>query len=191
MPSFFGYMAWSGVILLPLFGLVTWLFFLVTVARLSGGRKRAGAGVEQLAAGRAAGDSSCSALWPDAPSAIMAAPSASASASTMCAWRAARADAMRDRVDAVLGEKVGGIARRAAARRASSLATETHMHLAAIRQARAGSACAGRVTRSRCRRRRHDRARLAASAPDRRGAGAGSPSAVAARSRRVVSAKSK
>jgi Na+/H+ antiporter NhaD/arsenite permease-like protein len=28
MPSFFGYMAWSGVILLPLFGLVTWLFFL-------------------------------------------------------------------------------------------------------------------------------------------------------------------
>jgi Na+/H+ antiporter NhaD/arsenite permease-like protein len=28
MPSFFGYMAWSCVILLPLFGLVTWLFFL-------------------------------------------------------------------------------------------------------------------------------------------------------------------
>jgi Na+/H+ antiporter NhaD/arsenite permease-like protein len=27
MPSFFGYMAWSGVVLLPLFGLVTWLFF--------------------------------------------------------------------------------------------------------------------------------------------------------------------
>jgi Na+/H+ antiporter NhaD/arsenite permease-like protein len=28
MPSFFGYMAWSGAILLPLFGLVTWLWFL-------------------------------------------------------------------------------------------------------------------------------------------------------------------
>ena len=28
MPSFFGYMAWSGTILLPLFGLVTWLWFL-------------------------------------------------------------------------------------------------------------------------------------------------------------------
>ena len=28
MPSFFGYMAWSGIFLLPLFGLVTWLFFL-------------------------------------------------------------------------------------------------------------------------------------------------------------------
>jgi hypothetical protein len=28
MPSFFGYMAWSCAILLPLFGLVTWLFFL-------------------------------------------------------------------------------------------------------------------------------------------------------------------
>jgi Na+/H+ antiporter NhaD/arsenite permease-like protein len=28
MPSFFGYMAWSCLILLPLFGLVTWLFFL-------------------------------------------------------------------------------------------------------------------------------------------------------------------
>jgi Na+/H+ antiporter NhaD/arsenite permease-like protein len=28
MPSFFGYMAWSGLILLPLFGIVTWLFFL-------------------------------------------------------------------------------------------------------------------------------------------------------------------
>jgi Na+/H+ antiporter NhaD/arsenite permease-like protein len=28
MPSFFGYMAWSCTILLPLFGLVTWLFFL-------------------------------------------------------------------------------------------------------------------------------------------------------------------
>jgi Na+/H+ antiporter NhaD/arsenite permease-like protein len=28
MPSFFGYMVWSCVILLPLFGLVTWLFFL-------------------------------------------------------------------------------------------------------------------------------------------------------------------
>jgi Na+/H+ antiporter NhaD/arsenite permease-like protein len=27
MPSFFGYMAWSCVFLLPLFGLVTWLFF--------------------------------------------------------------------------------------------------------------------------------------------------------------------
>jgi Na+/H+ antiporter NhaD/arsenite permease-like protein len=27
MPSFFGYMAWSGVILLPLFVLVTWVFF--------------------------------------------------------------------------------------------------------------------------------------------------------------------
>jgi Na+/H+ antiporter NhaD/arsenite permease-like protein len=28
MPSFFGYMAWSGLILLPLFGMLTWLFFL-------------------------------------------------------------------------------------------------------------------------------------------------------------------
>ena len=28
MPSFFGYMAWSACILLPLFGLVTWLWFL-------------------------------------------------------------------------------------------------------------------------------------------------------------------
>jgi Na+/H+ antiporter NhaD/arsenite permease-like protein len=28
MPSFFGYMAWSCCILLPLFGLMTWLFFL-------------------------------------------------------------------------------------------------------------------------------------------------------------------
>jgi Na+/H+ antiporter NhaD/arsenite permease-like protein len=28
MPSFFGYMVWSIVILIPLFGLVTWLFFL-------------------------------------------------------------------------------------------------------------------------------------------------------------------
>jgi Na+/H+ antiporter NhaD/arsenite permease-like protein len=27
MPSFFGYMAYSGAVLLPLFGLVTWLFF--------------------------------------------------------------------------------------------------------------------------------------------------------------------
>ena len=27
MPSFFGYMAWSGVILLPLFAVVTWVFF--------------------------------------------------------------------------------------------------------------------------------------------------------------------
>jgi Na+/H+ antiporter NhaD/arsenite permease-like protein len=27
MPSFFGYMCWSAVFLLPLFGLVTWLFF--------------------------------------------------------------------------------------------------------------------------------------------------------------------
>ena len=27
MPGFFGYMLWSGVILLPLFGLVSWLFF--------------------------------------------------------------------------------------------------------------------------------------------------------------------
>jgi Na+/H+ antiporter NhaD/arsenite permease-like protein len=27
MPSFFGYMGWSAVFLLPLFGLVTWLFF--------------------------------------------------------------------------------------------------------------------------------------------------------------------
>jgi Na+/H+ antiporter NhaD/arsenite permease-like protein len=27
MPSFFGYMAWSCIFLLPLFGLVTWLFF--------------------------------------------------------------------------------------------------------------------------------------------------------------------
>ena len=28
MPSFFGYMGYSGVILLPVFGLLTWLFFL-------------------------------------------------------------------------------------------------------------------------------------------------------------------
>ncbi|MGH6886531.1 MAG: sodium:proton antiporter, partial [Geminicoccales bacterium] len=28
MPSFFGYMGWSAVFLLPLFGLTTWLFFL-------------------------------------------------------------------------------------------------------------------------------------------------------------------
>jgi hypothetical protein len=27
MPSFFGYMGWSILLLLPLFGLVTWLFF--------------------------------------------------------------------------------------------------------------------------------------------------------------------
>jgi Na+/H+ antiporter NhaD/arsenite permease-like protein len=27
MPSFFGYMAWSGAILVPLFALMTWLFF--------------------------------------------------------------------------------------------------------------------------------------------------------------------
>ncbi len=27
MPSFFGYMLWSGGILLPLFGFLTWLFF--------------------------------------------------------------------------------------------------------------------------------------------------------------------
>ena len=27
MPSFFGYMVWSGLILLPLFILVTWVFF--------------------------------------------------------------------------------------------------------------------------------------------------------------------
>ena len=27
MPSFFGYLLWSGGILLPLFGLLTWLFF--------------------------------------------------------------------------------------------------------------------------------------------------------------------
>ncbi len=27
MPSFFGYMLWSGLILLPLFGLMTWVFF--------------------------------------------------------------------------------------------------------------------------------------------------------------------
>jgi Na+/H+ antiporter NhaD/arsenite permease-like protein len=26
MPSFFGFMLWSGVVLLPVFGLVTWLF---------------------------------------------------------------------------------------------------------------------------------------------------------------------
>jgi Na+/H+ antiporter NhaD/arsenite permease-like protein len=26
MPSFFGYMLWSGALLLPLFGVVTWLF---------------------------------------------------------------------------------------------------------------------------------------------------------------------
>jgi Na+/H+ antiporter NhaD/arsenite permease-like protein len=26
MPGFFGYMAWSVAILIPLFGLVTWLF---------------------------------------------------------------------------------------------------------------------------------------------------------------------
>jgi len=28
MPSFFGYMLWSGVVLLPCFALVTWLFFI-------------------------------------------------------------------------------------------------------------------------------------------------------------------
>ncbi len=28
MPSFFGYMAWSGAFLLPCFALLTWLFFL-------------------------------------------------------------------------------------------------------------------------------------------------------------------
>ena len=28
MPGFFGYMAWSGLVLLPLFALVTWVFFL-------------------------------------------------------------------------------------------------------------------------------------------------------------------
>ncbi|MFP5466400.1 MAG: sodium:proton antiporter [Gammaproteobacteria bacterium] len=28
MPSFFGYMAWSGVILIPLFAIMTWLFFI-------------------------------------------------------------------------------------------------------------------------------------------------------------------
>ena len=28
MPSFIGYMLWSGAILLPLFGLVTWIWFL-------------------------------------------------------------------------------------------------------------------------------------------------------------------
>jgi Na+/H+ antiporter NhaD/arsenite permease-like protein len=28
MPSFIGYMLWSGAILLPLFGLMTWVFFL-------------------------------------------------------------------------------------------------------------------------------------------------------------------
>ncbi|MPT22897.1 MAG: sodium:proton antiporter, partial [Starkeya sp.] len=28
MPSFFGYMAWSGVFLLPCFALLTWLYFL-------------------------------------------------------------------------------------------------------------------------------------------------------------------
>jgi len=27
MPSFFGYMAWSGAILVPLFAIMTWLFF--------------------------------------------------------------------------------------------------------------------------------------------------------------------
>jgi Na+/H+ antiporter NhaD/arsenite permease-like protein len=27
MPSFFGYMAWAGVVLVPLFVLVTFLFF--------------------------------------------------------------------------------------------------------------------------------------------------------------------
>ena len=27
MPGFFGYMLWSGAILLPLFALVSWLFF--------------------------------------------------------------------------------------------------------------------------------------------------------------------
>jgi Na+/H+ antiporter NhaD/arsenite permease-like protein len=27
MPSFFGYMLYSGLVLLPLFALVTWLFF--------------------------------------------------------------------------------------------------------------------------------------------------------------------
>jgi Na+/H+ antiporter NhaD/arsenite permease-like protein len=28
MPSFFGYMAWSGAVLLPLFGIITWIWFL-------------------------------------------------------------------------------------------------------------------------------------------------------------------
>jgi Na+/H+ antiporter NhaD/arsenite permease-like protein len=28
MPSFFGYMAWSGCVLLPLFLVMTWLWFL-------------------------------------------------------------------------------------------------------------------------------------------------------------------
>jgi len=27
MPSFFGYMLWSGVLLLPLFAVVTWVIF--------------------------------------------------------------------------------------------------------------------------------------------------------------------
>jgi Na+/H+ antiporter NhaD/arsenite permease-like protein len=27
MPSFFGYMLWSGAILLPIFGLLTFIFF--------------------------------------------------------------------------------------------------------------------------------------------------------------------
>jgi len=27
MPSFFGYMLWSGGVLLPLFALLTWIFF--------------------------------------------------------------------------------------------------------------------------------------------------------------------
>jgi hypothetical protein len=26
MPSFFGYMAWSGCVLLPLFAIATWIF---------------------------------------------------------------------------------------------------------------------------------------------------------------------
>jgi Na+/H+ antiporter NhaD/arsenite permease-like protein len=28
MPSFFGYLAWSGAVLLPVFAAVTWLFLL-------------------------------------------------------------------------------------------------------------------------------------------------------------------
>ena len=28
MPSFFGYMLWSGAILVPLFGIITWIWFL-------------------------------------------------------------------------------------------------------------------------------------------------------------------
>jgi Na+/H+ antiporter NhaD/arsenite permease-like protein len=27
MPTFFGYMAWSGAVLLPLFAAITWIFF--------------------------------------------------------------------------------------------------------------------------------------------------------------------